>query len=410
MPAPEEEVDCQMSDVHRPDPDMPLNFAEPEMLCMLRESLRRFVAREMPRELARTWDHQDLFPKDVYASLAEMGVTGLAVSEEYGGAGRNIVACMATIEELSRRSLAVAIPYIMSACYAGMNLEECGTAEQKAELLPRVTAEGMRFAYGWTEPDIGADLANVRTTAERRGDRLVIRGAKRFCTGAELADYIYALVRSDPDKPKYQNLSFVLIPTDAPGLSITKMGTMGARGAATTDVQLEDVEVPFSAVMGGEAGWNNGWSSLVGPGMDIEKLEVAAMALGLAAAAVEDAWQYSTERKQFGGPISGIQSVRHMLADAQTRLHACRLMLTQAAWLAENKFPCRVETSMAKLFICDTAKDIVLKCQSVMGAYGYVEESDMERYVRDVLLMPIIGGSSAIQLNNIAAALRLPKQ
>jgi alkylation response protein AidB-like acyl-CoA dehydrogenase len=184
---------------------------------------------------------------------------------------------------------------------------------------------------------------------------------------------------------------------------------MGARGAATNDVTFDDVEIPFSNVMGGENGWNKGWSFLVGPGMDTEKLEVAAMALGIAAAAVDDAWQYSTERQQFGKAISSVQSIRHMLADAQTKLHACRLVMTQAAWLADNHLPCRAETSMAKLFVCDTAKDIVLKCQMVMGAYGYVEDTDMERYVRDVLLMPIIGGSSAIQLNNIASAFQLPK-
>lgn len=391
------------------NPDQSLNFAEPETLGLLRDSLRKFVAREMPREDARDWDRTDRFPRDVFKRLTELGVMSLTVPEEYGGAGRSIISCMATIEELSRRSLAVAIPYIMSACYAGMNLEECGSPRQKAELLPRVAGEGLMFAYGWTEPDVGADLASVKTTAERRGDTVIVRGAKRFCTGAEIADYIYALVRSDPTRPRYENLSFVLIPAKARGVSISTIGTMGARGAATTDVMLDDVEVPFANVMGEEKGWNNGWSFLVGAGMDTEKLEVAAMALGIAAAAVEDAWQYSLERRQFGQTISGIQSIRHMLADAQTKLHCCRLMLTQAAWLADNRLPCRAETSMAKLFVCETAKEIVLKCQSVMGAYGYVAEADMERYVRDILLMPIIGGSSAIQLNNIASAMRLPK-
>ena len=133
------------------------------------------------------------------------------------------------------------------------------------------------------------------------------------------------------------------------------------------------------------------------------------MALGVAAAAVDDAWEYAEQRRQFGQPVSAFQSVRHMLVDAKTKLHACRLMTCHAAWLLDRKMPASVETSMAKLFVCDTGKDIVLTCQQIMGAYGYVRDFDMERYVREALLMPIIGGSSAIQKNNIANRLKLAK-
>lgn len=152
-----------------------------------------------------------------------------------------------------------------------------------------------------------------------------------------------------------------------------------------------------------------GWSKLVGPGLDIEKLEVAAMALGIATAAVNDAWEYSQERVQFGKPICSIQSIRHMLADVKTKLTACRLMTYHAAGLIDQKKNASAETSMTKLFVCDTAREITLTCQEVMGAYGYVKDFDMERYVRDVLIMPILGGSSAIQKNNIANLLNLPR-
>jgi alkylation response protein AidB-like acyl-CoA dehydrogenase len=148
---------------------------------------------------------------------------------------------------------------------------------------------------------------------------------------------------------------------------------------------------------------------LAGPGLDIEKVEVAAMALGIAKAAVSDAWDYAQERVQFGKPICTIQSIRHMLADAKTKLEACRLMTYNAAALVDEGKPAAVETSMAKLFVCDTARDIVLSCQQILGAYGYVRDFDMERYVRDILVMPILGGSSAIQKNNICNRLRLPR-
>ncbi|WP_419918023.1 acyl-CoA dehydrogenase family protein [Candidatus Poriferisocius sp.] len=168
--------------------------------------------------------------------------------------------------------------------------------------------------------------------------------------------------------------------------------------------------MPAGYIIGGDEGWNQGWTKLVGPGLDVEKIEVAAMALGIAAAAVEDAWGYAEERVQFGRPISSHQSIRHLLAEARTQLLAARLMTYHAAGLLDAGEPAPVETSMAKLFVCDTAKDIVLSMQQVMGAYGYVQDFDMERYVRDVLAMPIIGGSSAIQRNNISNRLKLARE
>lgn len=386
-----------------------MDFREPDHIAMLRENIKRFVATEMPREKAADWDKCNHFPRDVFDKLAKLGVMGLTVPEEYGGAGKEIVGCMMVIEELARRSCALAVPYIMSACYAGMNLTECASPAQKKALLPRVAAGDLLFAYGWTEPDVGGDLASVRTTAVRRGDEVVINGTKRFCSGAAICDYIYTLVRSDADAPRYENLSIVMIPPDTPGISITPIESLGMKGAQTTDVSFTDVTVPFANVMGEEAGWNAGWPMLVGPGLDVEKLEVAALALGIASAALEDAWSYSQERKQFGKAISSMQAVRHTLAEAQSKLYAARLMTYHSAWLAGAKMPCRAETSMAKMMVCELSKDIVLACQSVMGAYGYVRGFDMERYVRDILLMPIIGGSTNIQKNNIANALQLPR-
>jgi alkylation response protein AidB-like acyl-CoA dehydrogenase len=378
-----------------------VNFDESEVVTALRESLARFVEREMPRAAAHDWDARNHFPRDVHRKLADLGVLGLTIPEEYGGVGRDIVATMIVIEELSRRSLAVAVPYIMAACYAGMNIEECGTEAQKRDLLPKIVAGDMLFAYGLTEPDAGADLASIKTTAVRDGDGLRINGAKRFCSGAGIADYIYALVRTGPAEARHRNLSFVLIPPDAPGVTITAIEAMGMKGAATTDVSFDDVVVPVAHLVGGEAAWNGGWSMLVGPGLDVEKLEVAALGIGIARAALDDAWAYARERRQFGRAIGDFQSIQHKLADMKTQIHAARLMLYQAAWLADQRRPCSVETSMAKLFATEVAKTAALECQTILGAYGYVKDFDAERYVRDALLMPIIGGSSAVQRNNI---------
>jgi alkylation response protein AidB-like acyl-CoA dehydrogenase len=316
---------------------------------------------------------------------------------------------MVAIEELSRRSLSVAVPYIMCTCYAGLNLIESGSPAQKAALLPRVVAGKLLFAYGWTEPDSGADLASVKTRAERRGDKIVINGAKRFCSGAGIADYILTLVNSDRVGERHKNLSFILVPSQAAGVRIDDIDCMGMKGAPTADVTFIDVEVPAENILGGEAAWNRAWPQLVGPGMNIEKLEVAAMALGIAEQAADDAWAYVGERKQFGQRILGFQSIRHKLADMKTRLHASRLMLYHAAGLAQAGRPCGVETSMAKLYVTEACKEVVLEAQTIMGAYGYATANAIERNVRDILLMPIIGGSSAIQRNNIVNWLGLPK-
>lgn len=382
---------------------------EAEHVGMLRDTLRRFIDKEMPRPLVQQWDKRNEFPRDVHDKLVALGLTGLTVPEAYGGSGRDITATIMVIEELCSRSMAVGCAYIQAACYAGLNLCEVGSDAQKAALLPRVANEGLMFAYGFTEPDVGADLASVRTTGERDGEALVINGNKRFCSGAAISEYIYALVRTGPADEKYKNLSLVLIPPTAPGVTLEAQDTLGLKGGGTYDVNFTDVRIPLDNVVGGADGWNDGWTRLVGPGLDVEKLEVAAMALGIARGAVQDAWDYAQQRVQFGKPICTIQSIRHMLADARTKFEACRLMTYNAARLIDAHQPAAVETSMAKLFVCETAKEIVLSCQQIMGAYGYVRDFDMERYVRDILVMPILGGSSAIQRNNIANRLRLPR-
>lgn len=376
---------------------------------MLRETLSRFIEREMPLERVRQWDRDNHFPAEIHRKLADLGFMGLTVPEEYGGGGRDICATVMVIEMLCGRSMAVGGPYTQSACYAGLNLAEVASERQKAELLPRVVNDGMIFAYGISEPDVGADVASVRTTGRMTDGQIVINGAKRFCSGATIADYIYTLVRTGPPEDRHKNLTLVLVPTDADGLVFEAQDALGLKGTGTYDVSFTDVTVPVENVVGEEAGWNQAWSMLAGPGLDIEKIEVAAMALGIASAAVDEAWSYAEEREQFGKPISSFQAIRHTLAEAKTKVHVCRTLTYETARKLDRGEPASLETSMAKLFVCDTARDVVLDCQQVLGAYGYIKEFDMERHVRDILVMPILGGSSAIQKNNICRMLKLRK-
>ena len=385
---------------------------EPEHVAILRDTIKRFVAEEMPAEKVRQWDREHQFPMALFEKLASLGVCGLTIDEEYGGQGRDIVAAVAVIEELCRGGAFAAGPFIHCAFYGGINIGENGSEEQKRELLPKLAAGELTFAYGLSEPEVGGDLASVTTTARRSedGESLVLDGFKRWCTGADWADYIYCLVRSDEDAPRYENLSFVLVPKGTPGVRVHPIEHANLRYTLSSDVLFEGAVVPAANVVGGEKGWNAGWRMLAGRALDVEKIEITACAFGIAQAAMEEAWEYAQQRKQFGRPISGHQAVRHALVEARTKLEACRLMLYRGAWLAQEGKPCSVETSMAKLFVADTAVEIALACQRVMGAYGLAEGHDMERHVRDLLGMPIVGGSSNMQKNNIANRLRLASE
>jgi alkylation response protein AidB-like acyl-CoA dehydrogenase len=376
----------------------------------LRDTLRRFVDKELPRELARQLDQQATHSREAFAKLCELGVTALAVPEEYGGGGVDILSAIVVIEELAKRGTSLAGPFIHCAFYGALNMLENGSEAQKRALLPRLARGEILFAYGLSEPGVGGDLASAAVTATLSpdGKTVVINGTKRWVTGARIADYVYTLVRSGPKTDRYRNLSLMLVPTSAAGLSIVDIDHIGLRYAATTDVIFDDVTVPADNIVGGPDAWNKGWPMLVGRGLDIERLEITATAFGITSAAVEDAWRYAQEREQFGRRICAHQAVRNMLVEARTKLEACRHMLYHAAWLASEGRDCSVESSMAKLFVGDTAVEIVLTCQRVMGAYGCARDFDMERYVRDIVCMPIVGGSSNMQKHNIANRLGLP--
>jgi alkylation response protein AidB-like acyl-CoA dehydrogenase len=388
-----------------------MQLAESDEIGIMRQMVREFLDREVTPALIAEWDAADHIPREIVAKLGELGLCGLTVPEEYGGLGRDVLGLVAVLEELSTSMLGLGGIFVMNAGYGSLNVSALGTDEQKARLLPGLLSGETLFAYGLSEPDVGADLAAVKTKAVRDGDRVIINGTKRWCSGADIADYIYALVSSGPPEARRENLSFVIIPTNTPGITMTRTETMGAHGTATNDVNFDDVVLSINDVMGGEAGWNQGWKMLSGPSLEVEKLVTPALAVGVARGAVAEAWEYSQQRMQGGKHIAAHQAVRHVLADVQTKLLSCQLMLNHAAGLVNAGMPSAVETSMAKLYISETAKQIVLDCQQyVMGAYGYAKGFNMERYVRDILVFPIFGGSTAIQRNNVANLLRLPRE
>ncbi len=202
--------------------------------------------------------------------IGVLGLTALTVPTEYGGAGQDLVAAVAVIEELSAAGAFLAGPYIHTAFYGGMNLSETGAPEQKALYLPRLAKGELFFAYGLSEPNVGGDLAGVETRAELDGDTVIVNGAKRWCTGADWADVIYCLVRSGPADQRYRNLSFLLIPTDTPGITMQGIAHSNLRYTDSRDVYFDNVRVPAASIVGGPAMWNRGWEQLAARALYLE--------------------------------------------------------------------------------------------------------------------------------------------
>jgi alkylation response protein AidB-like acyl-CoA dehydrogenase len=188
---------------------------------------------------------------------------------------------------------------------------------------------------------------------------------------------------------------------------LAQLDHLGIRGVETNDAIFEDVEVGEDAILGGPQMWNQGWRQLAGRALEVEKLELSAVALGLAEAACEDAIDYASTRVQFGKPIGAHQAIRHAIAEAKTRTLAMRLILYNAAQLVQDRKPSALESSMSKLYCCEGAADVTMACQRIMGAYGLSDLMDMERYVRDAISLPLVGGSSNMQKNNIANRLKI---
>ena len=381
--------------------------AEPDHVVEIRRQLQRWVAENLPREKRIEWDREATWDRELFKDIADMGLIGLTIPETFGGSGEDIYAAAAVIDELCQGGTSMAGPYIHAAFYGGLNIAENGSEAQKEELLPKIARGEVFLCYGLSEPNVGGDLPSVETRVERDGKELVVNGAKRWCTGADWSDYIYCLCRSGEPGQRHGNLTFVLIPTKTPGISMQPLTHSNLRYTKSMDVYFDDVRLPEEAIVGGPEMWNKGWQVLAGRALDVEKIEITAVAYGVARAALDEAWAYAQEREQFGKPIAKHQAIAHKLVTARTKLQACRHMLYHAAWLANEGLPCSAETAMAKLFCADVGVEIGIVCQQVIGAYGLSDAYDIERHVRDLLGMPIVGGSSDMQKNNLAKLLRL---
>ncbi|MGH2444313.1 MAG: acyl-CoA dehydrogenase [Chloroflexota bacterium] len=359
-----------------------------DVLAMIKEFATNTV---LPR--AAGIDEHAEYPADLVAKMAELGLMGIPFPEEYGGAGQSYVTFALAVEELCRACASTGLIMDVNISLCGEPILMFGTEEQKQKyLIPLATGEKLG-ALAMTEPEAGSDAASIKTTAVRQGDSFLLNGRKIFITNGEVADTYVVTAVTDREKGSAGITDFI-VEKHMPGVSFTThYEKMGIRGAPTTDVVLEDVRVPVENVLGGEG---NGFKVTMDT-LDAGRIGIAAQAVGIARAALEDCLGYVTAREQFGRPIAEFQAIQFMLADMATRIHAARSLVLRAAFLRDRNIPCARESSMAKLFAGDTAMAVTIDAVQVFGGYGYIREYPVERHLRDAKITQIYEGTQQIQ-------------
>ncbi len=382
-----------------------MNFDRVPEHEMLRDSVREFFARELPEERIREMDRARRIPRELWKRFAQMGWTGLSVPVEYGGSGADVSTAAVFTEELARRFPSLATDWLLISMTARV-LRESGSKRQKAELLPRLAAGEFLMAFGMSEPGGGTDVLALRTRGRLEGSEWVLSGQKLYTSLADDADAILVLCRTEADAAKRSRaLSLVLTPRHQGGVQVRRLELMGQRAACTCEVFLDDARASADALVG-ERG--RGWQTLLRT-LDEERILCAAMYVGITAAALEQALQYARERNAFGRPIGAFQAVQHPLADTAAELEQIRLLTAKAAWLQSAGRDCATEAAMAKLAASETAVRATDRGMRVLGGYGLVEESPMERLFRDTRLGPFSPISNEMVRNFLGQKLGLER-
>ena len=364
-------------------------------------TVRGFVDREV-RPTVRDVEHANEYPERWIERMKEMGVFGLAVPEEYGGMPVSMPCYVEIAEQLSRGWMSLTGAMGGHTVVAKL-LAIYGTDEQKQRYLPGMATGAIRATMALTEPSGGSDLQAMRTTAREDGDDLVLFGSKTWITNARRSQLIAVLCKTDPAAtPTHAGMSVVLV-EPGPGLVISSdIPKLGYKGIESCELSFDGYRARREDILGGTPG--EGFVQMM-KGLETGRLNVAARALGVAAAALEAALAYAQERESFGKPIWKHQAVGHYLADMATKLMAARTLVRHAAECYDSGQRCDMEAGMAKLFASEVAMEIALNALRIHGGYGYSTEYDVERYFRDAPLMIIGEGTNEIQRNIIAGQL-----
>ena len=370
--------------------DFKLTEMEQEILDMLHD----FCVKEVA-PIAAELDEKEEFTQNAREKLAEMGMLGTYIPEEYGGAGLSYLTYIVCCEELAKHCASTSIMFSVHGSLCSWPILEFGTEEQKQKYLVPLAQGEKLGAMGLTEPGAGTDANGVRTTAELKGDKWILNGTKIFITNGYYADTYVVFARTNPDlSVGHKGLSAFIVEKGFKGFSFgTKEKKMGIRASATYELVFDDCEVPAENLLGKEGeGFKIAMMLLDGG-----RIGVAAQALGIAQGAIDQAIPYLKARKQFGKPLSAFQNTQFELADMQTKVDAARLLIYRAAMAKQDHEPYSHLAAMGKMFAADVASDVTRRIVQLIGGCGYTREYPFERMMRDAKITEIYEGTTEVQ-------------
>ena len=374
-----------------------MNFQLTEEQKMIQEMTHDFCEKEiMPR--AEEIDKEHRYPKEIIDKMGELGLMGIAVPEEYGGAGMDTISYVVALEEIARGCASTGVIMSVNNSLVCDPILEFGNEEQKKKYLTPLANGEKLGCLGLTEPNAGSDAGNIRCSAVLDGDEYVINGTKLFITNGREADTIVLIVLTDKNKG-VKGISALIVEKETPGYSVGKIEEkLGIHGTSTTELIFENARVPKENLLGKEGG---GFKVALTT-LDGGRIGIAAQALGIARAALEESTAYANERVQFGKPIAALQAIQWMLADMATELDAARLLTLRAAYIKDYKkefsrTAYSTASAMAKLKAAEVSSFVANKALQIHGGYGYTMDYAAERHLRDAKITEIYEGTSEIQ-------------
>ncbi len=357
-------------------------------------TVRRFVEKEV-LPVASAMEHRNEYPHELVAQMQKMGLFGLNVPEEYGGAHVDYTTFAMVFEELSKGWLGLAGVIGTHSVLCDV-LVRFATDRQKQRFLPGLASGELRGGICLSEPNAGTDLQNIATVARRDGDGYRVNGSKMWITNGRHGNIFLLLAKTDPEaQPPYAGMSAFVAEKGAPGLDVSRdIDKLGYKSVETCELHFSDFPVPAENLIGGVEG--QGFKHVM-TGLEAERLNVAARGLGLARAAFEEAIRYAQRRVTFGKPIAQHQAIQIKLADMGTKIEASRLLIYSAAEKKDRGERCDLEAGMAKLFATETAAEVSFEAMRILGGNGYSKDFPVERYYRDAPLLVIGGGTNELQ-------------
>jgi alkylation response protein AidB-like acyl-CoA dehydrogenase len=373
----------------------------PEHVEALRQEVRKFAEKEI-RPNVMAWDEAKTFPMDVVKQLGAMGMMGVIFPEEYGGAGMGYAEYAVVVEELSRVDGSVGITVAAHNSLCSNHIYAMGSEAQKQKYLRPLASGKAIGAWGLTEPGAGSDAGSLRTTAKKEGAHYVLNGTKTFITHGTVGDIAVVMARTRPARDGHSSADGISAFILEKGMNGFKAGKqenkLGLRASDTSELILEDVKVPEANLLGEDGvGFKQAMKTLDGG-----RISIAALGLGMAQGAFEEAVRYSKIRHTFGQPLAGHQGIQFKLADMGTQIEAARLLVYRAAGLKDQGRPYAKAASMAKLYSSEVACRVADEAVQILGGYGYIKDYPVEKFYRDVKLCTIGEGTSEIQRTVIA--------